>query len=318
MKVKNFIAANMNEAISMVRQELGSEAVILSNQTISGKVYLTAALDETVDFDFMPDETLKSVNIQTFFDDRRLREALEYHGVTEDIAQKILASSRQSARDKNALDEQQVLSGGLERLYKFDSLLGSKQKVKLFMGTPGSGKSTAIAKMATQAKFKKMRTAIISTDNVRAGANNQLQAFAKILEVDFYFEKEAKNLFRQTQLLSETYDLILIDTAGINPFVPEETDKVLPFADCIKGDKFMVMDAGRNVPEAIEAAEIFKDMGADYLLPTRLDMTRRLGAVLSAAGCCRLAFCAAGVNASIANGLAVVSSAALARLILAE
>ena len=155
MKVKNFIAANMNEAISMVRQELGSEAVILSNQTISGKVYLTAALDETVDFDFMPDETLKSVNIQTFFDDRRLREALEYHGVTEDVAQKILASSRQSARDKNALDEQQVLSGGLERLYKFDSLLGSKQKVKLFMGTPGSGKSTAIAKMATQAKFKK-------------------------------------------------------------------------------------------------------------------------------------------------------------------
>ncbi len=318
MKVKNFIAANMNEAISMVRQELGSEAVILSNQTISGKVYLTAALDETVDFDFMPDETLKPVNVQNFFDDRHLREALEYHGVADDMTQKILASSRQAAREKNLTDEQQILAAGLERLYKFDSLLGSDNKVKLFMGMPGSGKSTAIAKMATQAKFKKMRTVIISTDNVRAGANNQLQAFAKILDVDFYFEKEAKNLFKQTQLLSETYDLILIDTAGINPFVLEETDKVQAFSDCIRGDKFAVVDAGRNVPEAIETAEIFKDMGADYLLPTRLDMTRRLGAVLSAAGICRLSFCAAGVNASIANGLAAVSSKALARLILSE
>jgi len=318
MKVKNFIAANMNEAISMVRRELGSEAVILSNQTVNGKVYLTAALDETVDFDFMPDETLKSVNVQNFFDDRRLREALEYHGVTDDMTQKILAASRQAARERGLSEETEVLAAGLDRLYKFDSLLGSPQKIKMFMGTPGSGKSTAIAKMATQAKFKKMKTAIVSTDNVRAGANNQLQAFAQILEVDFLFEKEAKDLFKISRELIAAYDIVLIDTPGINPFVTKETDKVLPFADCLKGDKFLVMDAGRNVPEAIETAEIFKDMGAAYLLPTRLDMTRRLGAVLSAAGTCRLAFCAAGVNASIANGLAAVGSAALARLILAE
>lgn len=52
MKIKNFVAANMNEAIALVRQELGSEAIILSNQTISGQVHLTAALEDKVDYDF--------------------------------------------------------------------------------------------------------------------------------------------------------------------------------------------------------------------------------------------------------------------------
>ena len=52
MKIKNFVAANMNEAIALVRQELGSEAIILSNQTVSGQVHLTAALEDKVDYDF--------------------------------------------------------------------------------------------------------------------------------------------------------------------------------------------------------------------------------------------------------------------------
>lgn len=59
MKIKNFVAANMNEAIALVRQELGSEAIILSNQTISGQVHLTAALEDKVDYDFSAEMKLK-------------------------------------------------------------------------------------------------------------------------------------------------------------------------------------------------------------------------------------------------------------------
>lgn len=57
------------------------------------------------------------------------------------------------------------------------------------MGTPGSGKSTAIAKAATQARLKGIKCVIVSTDNVRAGANQQLKAFAEILDVEFSFSK---------------------------------------------------------------------------------------------------------------------------------
>ncbi len=317
MRVKNFIAANMNEAMAQVRMTLGSEAVILSNQTLDGQIHLTAAVDERDDFDFNPDERLRAIDTKIWFDERHLRESLEYHGVLASVAEKILAQARETARLQPQADEQKVLSQALAKVFKFDGLFGSDSQVKVFMGISGSGKSTAIAKMATQARLQNIKTLIVSTDNVRAGANNQLQAFANILEVDFVFHKQAEEAFKCINQAKRNYGLILVDTAGINPYYQAELDKIAPIVEALKGDKILVQDAGRNVFEAVETAELFKDLGADYLLPTRLDLTRRIGALISAAGCCNLAFAAAGVNSSIAKGLARVESSSLAKLLLA-
>jgi flagellar biosynthesis protein FlhF len=45
MKIKRFLAANMREAIRLVREEQGPEAVILSNQRVPGGVEVVAATD---------------------------------------------------------------------------------------------------------------------------------------------------------------------------------------------------------------------------------------------------------------------------------
>ncbi len=316
MKIKKFIAADMSEAMQQVRSTLGADAVILENMMIDGEVHLTAALDETSDFEFDNAGKITGINVQERFDERHLRECLTYHGTVETVSQKILAACRLEAQSCGYGDEQKVLSQALSTQFRFENLFGSSHKVKIFMGTQGSGKSTAIAKMATQAKIKGIKTAIVSTDNVRAGANKQLQAFAEILGVDFKFEKTARALFDYVKDAETQYGMIFIDTPGINPYYEKEQDKVLSFADAVKGDKFLIMDAGRNVLEAVESAEIFLDLGVKYLLPTRLDLTRRIGAVLSAAHICGLTLCAASVNASIANGLAAVDKKSLARLIL--
>jgi flagellar biosynthesis protein FlhF len=56
MKIKRFVAQDMRQALRMVREALGEDAVILSNKSIDGGVELTAAVDlvaeetaETVD-----------------------------------------------------------------------------------------------------------------------------------------------------------------------------------------------------------------------------------------------------------------------------
>lgn len=79
MKIKNFVAANMNEAIALVRQELGSEAIILSNQTVSGQVHLTAALEDKVDYDFSAEDEVETLDVAGHFNDSLMRESLEYH-----------------------------------------------------------------------------------------------------------------------------------------------------------------------------------------------------------------------------------------------
>lgn len=77
------------------------------------------------------------------------------------------------------------------------------------------------------------------------------------------------------------------------------------------------MSAGTNTFEAIEVAEVFTELGASKLLPTRLDLTRRLGSLLSVAACCELDFCAGSVSSNIAGGLAEITPGGLAKLILA-
>ncbi len=45
MQVKRFFAADMRQAMKLVRDELGPDAAILSNRRVAGGVELTAALD---------------------------------------------------------------------------------------------------------------------------------------------------------------------------------------------------------------------------------------------------------------------------------
>ncbi len=316
MRIKNYLAATMSEAMLLVKEELGADAVIISTETIDGQVKVVAALEEREDIDFNPADELQITPSRFRFDDSRLRDCLDYHGVIDTVAERILAYCRNLSLERGISDEHRLLSTCFGEMFSFGSLLDLSSPVKMFMGVPGSGKSTVIAKVATQARFNKISCCIISTDNVRAGANHQLEAFAKILETDFFFCKGERSLYEAVRTARQTYRLVLIDTPGVNPFVAAEIDRLRGLAEVVKSDIVLTADAGKNSYEAVEIAEIFNQFGVKYLLPTRLDLTRRIGSLISIAGCCRTGFCAASVNSSIAQGLAAINHKSLAKLIL--
>lgn len=319
MKIKNITAPNMMAALAEVKAQLGDEAIIISSEnTADGQILVTAALEEDFEINFDERDEVEVVATKGVFDDRYLRDCLEYHAVVQNVGEKIMAVARQISAEQQIFDDKLILEKTFDKLYAYQDILDLRQPVKLFMGTPGSGKSTAIAKAATLAKFKKISTCIISTDNVRAGANKQLEAFAKILELDFYFCKDERSLYQQVNDAKKRYALILIDTPGINPFIDSEVDRVGKFSEVVKNQAILTIDTGRNTFEAVEIAEIFAKIGARSLLPTRLDLTRRIGSIMSVAACCDFSFCAASVSSSIANGLAPIDSRALAKLVLTE
>lgn len=317
MRIKPFIAKNTAEAFAIVRQELGKDAVIIDTENLpNGEVKVTAAVEED-DFFFQEDDSTEFLPSRTEFDDSLLRECLGYHGVIPVIENKILSAARNFQQQHKIQDDKKILASCLGNIFAFSDILNKDNRLKLFMGTPGSGKSTAIAKVATLAKFQHLSCCIISTDNVRAGANSQLEAFAKILDTPFYFVTTARELYNLAEQNLQKYDFVLIDTPGINPFLSGEVEKLSLFTEVVKADMLLTMDAGRNPYEAVELADIFCSVGAKFLLPTRMDLTRRIGALLSVAGCCGLTFCSASVSAQIAKGLAEINSQSLAKLILA-
>jgi len=316
MRIKNYLAATVSEAMTLVKEELGADAVIISTETVDGQVKVVAALEEREDIDFNPADELKITPSRFRFNDSRLRDCLDYHGVIDTVAERILAYCRNLSLERGITDEHRLLSACFGEMFRFGSLLDLSCPVKMFMGVPGSGKSTVIAKVATQARFNNISCCIISTDNVRAGANHQLEAFAKILETDFFFCKGERSLYEAVRSARQVYRLVLIDTPGVNPFINQEIARLQGLVDSVKSEIILTVDAGKNSYESVEIAEIFSRFGITYVLPTRLDLTRRIGSLISIAGCCRIGFCAASVSSSIAQGLADINKKSLAKLIL--
>jgi flagellar biosynthesis protein FlhF len=318
MKIKNFYASDVSRAMREVREILGEGAVIISTRNLDdGRVELTAAVEEEMGVSFdEKDDNIRIVS-RYRFDDSAIRDSLDYHCTLDIMRDRILAMVKGISEAEQVFDDRKLLERTFARIFSYKDILETDRgKLKIFMGTPGSGKSTAVAKVATKARIKGLNPCIVSTDNVRAGANKQLEAFAGILEVDFRFVKGGKALFSLLQKAGNGYDLILVDTPGINPFIEEEVEKIREITEALEGDKIMTIDAGRNTFEAVEIAGIFRETGAGLFLPTRLDLTKRIGSCLSVAGCCELGFCAASVSADIARGLASVSSRSLTQLIM--
>lgn len=319
MRIKTFTAPTSMEAMALAAEALGDDAIIISTETIENNhIRITAAIDDTEEFGFDENDDLKIQEKAGSYSDVLLRESLEYHGVLDLVKDRILSKVRSLSIKRDIIDDKKLLKLCFEQMFNYSNILDLKNPLKLFMGTPGSGKSTAIAKTATQAKMQGLTSCIISTDNVRAGANKQLEAFADILGLDFYFCKSEKNLFDLIQKAKNTYQLILIDTAGINPFIKEEVDKVSMISEIVGGEGILVLPAGLNTYEAAEIADVFSGIGATHLLPTRLDLTRRIGAILTVAECCELNLSSASVSSSIAAGLAEINSSSLTKLVFGD
>jgi hypothetical protein len=74
----------------------------------------------------------------------------------------------------------------------------------------------------------------------------------------------------------------------------------------------LVMPAGLDVQEAAEQAEIFAAAAILHLVPTRLDLARRLGAIVAAAFAGRMILSEAGTGQGATDGLTRVTPSLMA------
>jgi flagellar biosynthesis protein FlhF len=111
-------------------------------------------------------------------------------------------------------------------------------------------------------------------------------------------------------------DLVFIDSPGLNPFSHHDMDYLKGLISAADVEPILVIAAGGDAAEAGDIGEAFSAAGATRLLATRLDMTRRLGAILSAADGGQLMFSEVSLNPHVATGLCAVNPVSMARLIL--
>jgi len=306
MRLRNFTAPSMQEAMARVRQELGGDAIIVStDDTSPGEVRVTAAVEEA-------EPSAAQASAAADVTDR-LSEALSANGVPTTLAEKILMASL--ALDTG--DELESLSGAIAAVFSFAPIPErGRARPIMFVGAPGAGKTMTIAKLAARAVMAKRPIRLISADTIRAGAIEQLAAVARILGVRLH---AVENVRRLAELAADsTEELTLIDSPGINPYNAVDRRDLATLVAAAGAEPMLVTAAGGDAVDCVEIARIFRDLGCSRMAVTRLDLTHRLGSVLAAAAGAKLAFSEAGVAPEIADGLSPFTPLVLARRLLAQ
>ncbi len=159
-----------------------------------------------------------------------------------------------------------------------------------FVGPTGAGKSTTIGKLAAQYVLKNGSDdiALITMDNYRIAAHDQLKAFARIMEIPLLVLEPNGDLNAMLNRLSDK-KFILIDTAGLaiqDPHFPVQLSMLESAGDRIK--TLLALPLTSQARCLQENYEHFKPAGIDGCIFTKLDECFSLGEAMSIASVTRL------------------------------
>lgn len=244
----------------------------------------------------------------------QLTDVMLRHGVPDEITDQIISCATVIGAD----DPETALTAALEHLYSFRPLRQAPSSTALMVvGPPGAGKTLAVAKLAARSVMAGLRVAVITTDVIRAGGVEQLAAFTNILRIDLQKASSAQSL-KMALESARNADQIFIDTAGYNPFAPDEMRDLARLITAGDIEPVMVLPAGADADECGEMSRVYATLGVHSVLPTRLDIARRLGGLLGAAHHGGLIFADASNTPKVAEGLINLTPRRLAHLLMPE
>jgi flagellar biosynthesis protein FlhF len=310
MRLKSFHGPSLTEAMRLVREALGDNAIIVATRDDDmGGVRVTAAIDEA------PPPSSHVIQPQAEPDGSEaleiVAEALTRHQVPTHLADRLMATATQFANDDPVL----ALGAAFDAHFDFQPITDDNMaKPLMLIGPPGAGKTLTIAKFATKAAMGKKPVTVISTDLERAGGMEQLAAFTRLLKLNLVEIEDAHAL--KDAITMQKGSQVFIDTPGRNPFSEIERQQLHAFVTSGGGEATLVMPAGLDSNEAVDMANEFRALGATRLLLTRLDMTKRLGSMLRVAFDARLPLANTCASPKVTEPPQPLNPVTLARLLL--
>ena len=309
MRLKTFHAPNLSAALEQVRQQLGPDAIIVAtNEDGEGRgARVTAAME-------FRDDALDLTDIAPLDAADIICEALDAHATPAAINERLT----QAVAELSVPEPLLALSAALDSAFRFEPLpVQSRMMPLMLIGPPGVGKTSLIAKLATQAMMAHADVTLITTDILRAGAVAQLQTYADRLNLSLAVAEDASRLAEMVALAGED-NLVLIDSPGANPYRGDDLARLERLLRVANIEPVLVLSAGRDAHEAADMSAAFASLGVTRLAMTGFDLARRIGDTLAAADIADLAFCNYSPGPGIADGLKAFSPLALARLLLSE
>jgi len=295
MHLKRYRRENIQDALRAVREDLGPTALVLGTRVVrtrgvrglfgAREFEITAAAERpAVSADRHEDaEPATAAGPPAGRETARaaagIAARLEAGGMDAALAREIVAAY--PAGRRRAAEPAEVRALLVSQLASFASPDDLFAPVEVFVGPPGAGKTTTIAKIAAHERARGGRTlGLLSADGFRVGAVEQLRLYADILGAPFSVARSPEEL--EAALGGGGRRPVLLDTAGRSP------------SDHASRDVFRVLAARRDVrthlvlPATTPSARVkgiferFADARPSRVVVTKLDEAGSIAPLLGA------------------------------------
>ena len=331
MIIKKYTAPTLAQALSNVREELGTDAIILNTRNVKkggvlhllgSSVYeVTAAIDDkptgesTMDLQTGARDLSYRVQVDYLIDDIKelkmsirdladsaltgemdglpvqlaaLLKRLQDTGMDEKIAKRLTRQLLNELDGRELSDKKiiakratEILITGMGDVKPIPSG-GTKPRIVAFVGPTGSGKTTTIAKLATEISLNMdKKVAILNIDTKRVDAVGQLKAYCRIINIPLYVAYSPDEIPGIMPRIMEN-DITLVDTPGAGPMDRSQMIEMVEFLHkLVPQEVHLILSVTTSF---MEMKRIFNNFGVlkpNRILFTKLDETDSYGTMIS-------------------------------------
>jgi len=203
------------------------------------------------------------------------------NGVSGEMAAMLVDKLRANPTPGNGHDRMKEIEAYLQTSIPVSADLARGSRAIAFVGPPGVGKTTTMAKLAARyAIEEKASVGLITTDTFRIGAAEQLKVFSRItgLPLEVVTGRSGREGLNRTIDKFSDKDVVLIDTPGLS----QANNHFAQLSEVLRDQRIrthLLLSPAVARENSIAAARKFTSVNFNSIILTKLDECTRFGSI---------------------------------------